>query len=61
MEFCFIKVDEILKLVENYDVKKILFVHNGREIINDIETVRNKLSECEIPAEVCRDEMIIEI
>ncbi len=55
------KVDELLKLIENYDVKKILFVHNGREIINDIETVRNKLSKCEIPTEVCCDEMIIEI
>ncbi|MBR1970811.1 MAG: MBL fold metallo-hydrolase [Clostridia bacterium] len=55
------KVSDILNFAKNHEIGKLLFIHHGREIINNREDAQNKISESNVNAQICHDKIVIEI
>lgn len=54
-------VKAVCDFAENAGVKKLVFVHNGREILNGKPTVREAIDNCAIAAVISEDGMRIEV
>jgi len=54
-------VKSVCDYAESKAVKKLVFVHNGREILNRKPTAQEAISHCSIPCIVSEDEMQLEV
>lgn len=55
------KVQTVCDFAEAHNVKKLIFVHHGREILENRPTVKQALDNCKIPVEISVDGMEIEV
>jgi len=55
------KVEDVCRFAETHGVGKLLFTHNGRQIINDPAGAQHIIDQCAVEALICRDSMKIEL
>ena len=55
------KVKSVCDFAESHGVKKLVFVHHGREILEDRPAVREAVESCKIPVVISSDGMDIEM
>ena len=55
------KAQDVCDFAETHKVKKLIFVHHGREILENRPTVKLALDNCKIPVEISVDGMDIEV
>ncbi len=55
------KVKDVCNFAETHNVKRLIFVHHGREILENRATVDEALAMCKIPVEISFDGMTVEL
>jgi ribonuclease BN (tRNA processing enzyme) len=55
------KVETVCAFAESHNVKQLVFVHHGREILEDRPVVKETVEKCKIPVVISTDGMNIEI
>ena len=55
------KVEAVCAFAESNNVKRLVFVHHGREILEDRSTVKVSIENCKIPVTITSDGMDIEV
>ena len=55
------KVETVCAFAENNNVKRLVFVHHGREILEGRSTVKASIENCKIPVTITSDGMEIEV
>jgi len=55
------KVKDVCALAESLNVGRLIFVHHGREILNDLPTSSAIASQCRVKAEIAKDGMTVEL
>ena len=54
-------VKSVCDFAENNGVKKLIFIHHGREILEDRPTVKEAISNCKISVEIAFDGMDVDV
>ena len=49
------KVEDVCTFAENNNVKRLVFIHHGREILEERPTVRASIKKCKIPVTISID------
>ena len=55
------KVADVCAFAESHNVKQLVFVHHGREILEDRPNVKETVEKCKIPVVISTDGMDIEV
>lgn len=55
------EVETVCAFAESSNVKKLIFVHHGRAILEDRPTVKEAIGKCKIPVTIAWDGMEIEV
>ncbi|MBO5913592.1 MAG: MBL fold metallo-hydrolase, partial [Clostridia bacterium] len=55
------KVKTVCDFAETHNIKRLVFVHHGREILENQPTVQEAVDNCKIPVEISFDGMNIEL
>lgn len=54
-------VQAVCDFAENHNVKRLVFVHHGREILENRESANEAIAHCSIPVDVAFDGMEVEL
>ena len=55
------KVETVCSFAESSNVKRLVFIHHGREILEDRPSAKESIEKCKIPVTVATDGMEIEV
>ena len=54
-------VQAVCDFAESHNVKRLVFVHHGREILENRESVKEAIAHCSIPVDIAFDGMEVKL
>jgi ribonuclease BN (tRNA processing enzyme) len=55
------EVKTVCAFAENHNVKQLIFVHHGKEILEEKPSVKDAVENCKIPVKLAHDGMNVEL